>query len=236
MKNHILLAWVRWSASLFASSVLVLILVGCEEATESPSQALIDSEEEIVSANEGRAAEKEPPAEAKPQKISTQTSGSKEVVVDITAFGDAAMDGNIDFVRQAIKDGVDVNAVDDQQRSALMLAAFNGHTSIIKLLLDQGALLDHQDALGRTALMFAATGDNLATVKLLLDSGADVNAVDKGEGFTSLMHAAAEGQLEVVRLLLEHKANPAIRDVDGDSALDFAKRNGHSQVVELLAK
>ena len=49
------------------------------------------------------------------------------------------------------------------------------------------------------------------------------------------MHAAAEGQLEVVKTLLEHHADPQIRDVDGDTARDFAERNGHAEVVRLLS-
>ncbi len=86
------------------------------------------------------------------------------------------------------------------------------------------------------SLEMLLSGDNVEKVKLLIDSGAEVNAVDTGEGFTPLMHAAAEGQVEVVHVLLKHKANTAVRDVDGDTAQDFATRNGHSEVVKLLTK
>jgi ankyrin repeat protein len=48
------------------------------------------------------------------------------------------------------------------------------------------------------------------------------------------MHAAAEGQAQVVQALLEHNADPTLRDVDGDTARDFATRNGHAEVVRLL--
>jgi ankyrin repeat protein len=54
------------------------------------------------------------------------------------------------------------------------------------------------------------------------------------EGFTALMTAAAEGQLEVVRLLLERGADPTLVDTDGDTALSFARQNGHTMVAQLL--
>ena len=174
-----------------------------------------------------------PGCERTPEPASIET---KKIVIDVSAFRDAALYGKIETVRQAIEAGVDVNSIDEQQRSALLLASFNGHTSVVKLLLDQDALLGHRDAMGRTALMFAATGANAETVELLLDEGAEINAVDTGEGFTALMHAAAEGQVEVVQILLKNKADPAIRDVDGDTARDFATQNGHSEVKELLSK
>lgn len=48
------------------------------------------------------------------------------------------------------------------------------------------------------------------------------------------MYAAAEGQIEAVRLLLTFKADPALKDIDGDNALAFAEKNGHQEVVKLL--
>lgn len=157
-----------------------------------------------------------------------------KVKIDAGEFLDNALNGKIDAVRQAIEAGVDVNLTDEQQRTALLFASFNGHTSVVKLLLDNGAQLSQRDAMGRTALMFASTGDNTETVELLLEKGSDVNAVDAGEGFTALMHAAAEGHVDVVKVLLKYNADPDMRDVDGDSARDFATQNRHVAVAQLL--
>ena len=94
--------------------------------------------------------------------------------------------------------------------------------------------MDDRDILGRTALMYASSGPNVETVDLLLESGADPHAKDSFEGFTPLMFASTEGQLEVVRSLLGYGADPGVLDADGESAIDFAKTNGHAQVVEAL--
>ncbi|TWU08987.1 Ankyrin repeats (3 copies) [Symmachiella macrocystis] len=207
-----------------------LLLVGCEKATESVSDTtagpLNDSNqavEEKAFAHETHAA---PSAK---EEI-------KKVTFEVPAFLDAALHGKIDTVQRAIESGMDVNTTDEQQRTALMFAAFNGHTPLVKLLLEQGASVGERDETGRTALMFAATGANAEAVELLIEAGAEVNAADTGEGFTALMHAAAEGQIKVVQVLLKHKADPAIRDTDGDTARDFAKKNGHAEVVQLLEK
>ncbi|WP_168205176.1 ankyrin repeat domain-containing protein [Bythopirellula goksoeyrii] len=222
--------------SIIFSATLVMLLIGCEQSEELAKMGVEEPISNDSPVDVPQRSAKETSEETKKQTQNVSTPETEQVEVDFSAFQDAALAGDGRKVQQAIDGGIDVNQADDQQRTALMLAAFNGHTPIVKLLLDDGAELDHRDALGRTALMFAATADNGETVELLIDAGADVNAVDTGEGFTSLMHAAAEGQLKVVQILLKHQADPTIRDVDGDTALDFATQNGHTDVVNLLTQ
>ena len=99
---------------------------------------------------------------------------------------------------------------------------------------DAGAAIEAKDGNGRTALMNASSGPFSETVELLLKKGASVNVQGTLEGFTPLMTAAAEGLVDVVRLLLTYGADRNLEDQDGDTALSFAKRNGHTEVVELL--
>ncbi len=147
---------------------------------------------------------------------------------------DAALQGDIATVRSFLDKGFDVNRLDIEKRSLLMLAGFNGHTELCRMLIEKGAEVDVRDSNDRTALMFASTGPFVETVRLLLESGAEPNAVDKNERFTALMHAAAEGQLEVVQVLLEHGADKSVRDVDGDTAESFARQKGHLSVADYI--
>lgn len=233
LKTHL---WVCRSSKILKLVLLLLLLVGCKQSKESASPEGVEPVDEIISVGERTKTAKEAPAENNKQNESDSTPNSKQVAIEFSAFLDAALDGDMNTVRQAIEGGMDVNKSDDQQRTALMLAAFNGHTPIVKLLLDEDADLGHRDAMGRTPLMFAATADNGETVRLLIDAGAEVNRADTNEGFTALMHAAAEGQLKVVQILLKHRADPAIQDVDGDTAFDFATRNGHTEIVKELSQ
>ena len=172
MKNKFYRTAVGQSTRIVVFVAMLLILAGCEQTAEPNSES-------VPATTEGKV----------PPKIETE-----KVVVDVPAFLDDAFNGKLESVRQAIDAGVDINATDDQQRTALMWASFNGHTSVVRLLLGQDASLTQRDATGRTALMFAATGANAESVEVLLEAGAEVNAVDAGERFTALMHAAAEGQ------------------------------------------
>ena len=154
--------------------------------------------------------------------------------VDPQVFNDAALNGELEKVKELMGQGADPNGVDQEGRTALMFASFNGHTEIVRLLLDAGSEVSIRDAMGRTALLFASTGPFAETVKLLLDHHADPNIVDNDEHFSILMHAAAEGQLEVVKLLLARGADPALKDIDGETAALFARNNGHTEVAGLI--
>lgn len=146
----------------------------------------------------------------------------------------ASLNGDLERVRQSLERGVDVNSTDEKGTTPLMLAAYNGHTQVVRQLLEHGARVDARNAEGRTALMFAATGSFPETVEVLLDRGADPNARDQKEEWSALMFASAEGRVDVVQMLLDNGADPSFTDTDGDTALTFAKDNGHTEVVRLL--
>jgi len=146
----------------------------------------------------------------------------------------AALDGEFEKVKELLDAGTDVNSMDQEGHTALMLAAYNGHSDILLALIDRGASVDRRDLMGRTALLYAATGPFPETVKILLDKGAEPNIVDSDEHFSPLMHAAAEGNLEVVKILLQSEADPSLTDVDGDNAETFARQAGHTAVADYL--
>jgi ankyrin repeat protein len=149
---------------------------------------------------------------------------------------DAALNGKLQHVRQAVQEGVDVNKADQAGRTALMLASFNGHKELAQLLLENGANVDDQNSDGRTALIFAASGPFPDTVELLLKNNADPNTTDSVDKWSALMFAAAEGQKEVVQVLLNANADPTLTDKEGDTAIDFAQNNNHPEVASLLKK
>jgi ankyrin repeat protein len=165
-------------------------------------------------------------------KPGKQENSGKALEPDL--FFDAALNGDLEGIRSMLKLGMDVNIAEEEGRTALMFAAYNGHTKIVKLLIERGAGVDTRDQADRTALLYAATGPFPETVKVLLEKKANPNAVDNGEHFSPLMHAAAEGNLDVVKILLEFGADPALKDIDEDTAESFARQKGHTKVVDYL--
>ena len=169
-----------------------------------------------------------------PDQNASPQAGPSPSFENVDRIYEAALQGEIEKVRNYLDQGFDVNQVNQDKQSLLMLAGFNGHTELCKLLLKAGARINDRDANGRTPLMFASSGPFPETVQLLLESGADPNPVDHGEHFTALMHAAAEGHLEVVRVLLENGADKNMKDVDNDTAESFARQKGHIAVADFL--
>lgn len=71
-----------------------------------------------------------------------------------------------------------------------------------------------------TPLMHAIHKNQPGSVAALLDGHADPNRTVNGG--TPLMMAAGYGYTPIVLLLLAHGADPRIRDLDGETALDYA--------------
>jgi ankyrin repeat protein len=61
----------------------------------------------------------------------------------------------VDNIKGLIKEGADVNAVDDTGWTALMWATYYDYIETARLLIDKGANIDVQNNYGETALVWA---------------------------------------------------------------------------------
>lgn len=74
-------------------------------------------------------------------------------------------------------------------------------------------------------------------VKLLIDSNHNlIQARNSETGCVPLHEAAKVGNLDIVKLLLEHHAPAMPRTNYGIFPIDFAKENGHTEVVNYFEK
>ena len=148
----------------------------------------------------------------------------------------AATRGHLNVAKSLIKHGADVNVVNKQNKTALTLAMERHCSAFVKLLLEKGADLHLKDNLeNKTLLMEAAEKGFADVVQLLLEKGEDVNAREAIYGRTALMFAAASGSKETIKALLEKGADLNLATTEGQTALDFARQNGRSNLVELLS-
>ena len=134
---------------------------------------------------------------------------------------------NVKLVKALLKRGDDVNAVDDNGRTPLMLAISEMYNfevfEVVKALLQHGANVNAADNAGQTPLMFAVNKKyNFEVVEALLKRGANVNATDNA-GQTPLMFALSiDDNDHVVETLLKHGADISIEDSAGTNAVDHA--------------
>lgn len=102
----------------------------------------------------------------------------------------AAGRGDTAQVQQLLDQGIDVNARDGNNNTALICAAGSGNTETVDLLLKRGADVNAIDDGGWTALIRAAFRGHAECVKLLLAHGANVNQTRSAGPFMSSCTAA----------------------------------------------
>ena len=95
----------------------------------------------------------------------------------------AVLRGNDRALRSLIgARGVELDAVDGDSWTALLMAAQRGSTDIAQILLAAGCDVNRATSTGYTALHMAAKGCHLDLVRLLIDFKADVSATaDSGQ-------------------------------------------------------
>ncbi|MGH9644473.1 MAG: ankyrin repeat domain-containing protein, partial [Terriglobales bacterium] len=157
----------------------------------------------------------------------------------LTRFMSAAELRDVPALKDILETGINPNARDFQQHTALMYAVvdpfkqLNRHPDIIeksnfrpdilavKLLLSAGSDPNYQDTYGVAPLHLADT----YAAKFLIDSGAEINVRDH-QGKTPLMYAAGKSDQGLVSLLLKSKASVSLRDYGDNSALIYAVSAG----------
>lgn len=132
-----------------------------------------------------------------------------------------------------IKGGINVNQVDKNGWTPLMISTFNGNENIAKLLIEKGANIHIQDNAGYAPIHWAAFNGFNEVTAILLKRGANPNTTNR-YGWTPLMQAAARGHSEIVRMLLDKGAVVNQSDEEGWTPLHKATANGHLAVVKLL--
>jgi ankyrin repeat protein len=132
---------------------------------------------------------------------------------------------NVDAIRTLIRVGADINARDENGRTALINAADYSYESLplVKILIEAGAEIDAQDLNGSTALLFS-TGARENIDVYLIEHGADANLATR-DGYTPLMRAAEKCAFSKMRLLVEHGADVSARTKGGTTAVHVAAGN-----------
>lgn len=168
---------------------------------------------------------------------------------DLTLL-EAAQAGDLQQVTALLNCGSDPNELSTWEQSipdsfeTLTLAAppihaatWNGHINIVETLISVGADVNATDQGGYSPLMIAAQTNDIEMIDLFLAFGADIDyAADCAtcEQETALILAAENGNAETVEQLLLEGADKQKTLQSGQNALDLAKQEDYTDIVELL--
>ncbi|XP_059288485.1 integrin-linked protein kinase 1-like [Lycium ferocissimum] len=141
-----------------------------------------------------------------------------------------ACKGDVKGVEDLLDEGVDVNSIDLDGRTALHIVACEGHVEVAKLLLSRKANMDARDRWGSTAAADAKYYGNDEVYKILKARGAKVPKVRKTPMAVANPREVPEYELNPLEL--------QVRKSDGISkgSYQVAKWNGTKVSVKILDK
>jgi serine/threonine protein kinase len=141
----------------------------------------------------------------------------------------AAESGATNTVRALLTVGIQVDAKDGNNSTALISAAKRGKTDVVTVLLAAGADRSTKDSNGQTAFTAGVKSGHGGVVKALLTDNIDLETKNM-----ALLVAAEAGHTDVVDLLLAAGANIRSRNNDGQTVLMIAAKEGHANLVKAL--
>jgi ankyrin repeat protein len=156
-----------------------------------------------------------------------------------TAIMAATHANNPKIVKILIEAGADINLKDHMQDNPFLYAGAEGLLQILELLIEAGADTKLTNRYGGNALIPAAEKGHVDNVNVLLSTtDVDVNHINN-LGWTALLEVTILSKggpkhQQITRLLIDHGANVNIADRDGVTPLQHAKRNGFTEIEQIL--
>ncbi|HVD23344.1 MAG TPA: ankyrin repeat domain-containing protein [Lapillicoccus sp.] len=154
---------------------------------------------------------------------------------------DAAWANDLSAALDLITQGADVNAKDDTQQSAYLVATSEGYLDLLNLTLAHGADVASRDSFNGTGLIRAGERGHTGVVGRLIRAGVEVDHVNR-LGWTALHEAIILGKGtptydDTVRVLVAGGADVRLSSRrDGVAPLDYARSKGYARQVASLDK
>ncbi|ALL04717.1 hypothetical protein AQ505_03970 [Pedobacter sp. PACM 27299] len=145
----------------------------------------------------------------------------------------------VQMAKLLIDAGANVNTQDNLQNSPFLYAGAAGQLEILKLCLKSGADYKVFNRYNGTALIPACEKGHLAVVEeLLKDKFYPIDHVNR-LGWTALLEAVilSDGgpkHVKIVHLLVDAGANLSIKDKNGVTALDHARKKKFKEMINIL--
>ena len=157
------------------------------------------------------------------------------------ALIDAAWANDVPRARRLIEQGADVNAKDDTEQSAYLIATSEGYLDLLELTLRHGAEVDSLDSFDGTGLIRAAERGHADIVGRLLRTDIAVDHVNN-LGWIALHEAIVLGEgtqryVDTVRLLVAGGTDVRITpERDGIAPVEHARTRGFDVIATTLER
>ena len=135
----------------------------------------------------------------------------------------AAQENDVTTIQRLIKEGVNIEASDAKQRTALMIATHQQNNEAAKVLIDAGANVNALDDMHDSPFLYAGASGYIKIVSYCLQRGADFTVFNRYNG-TALIPACERGHVETVKEILKRK----------DFPIDHVNRLGWTALLEAI--
>lgn len=165
----------------------------------------------------------------------------QEPTLDFTFAGDncltlAARSGDFQTVKYLVEQGIDIDFVGADGKTALQTYAFKGMVHHCKFLLDHFANPDTKGFMEETALFGAVINNQPEIIKLLNEYYTNLNIKNK-QGIAPLMIACQnKNRQESLLTLLKLGADIEVEDFENKRPLSYAIKSNNRQFIDILLK
>jgi ankyrin repeat protein len=166
-------------------------------------------------------------------------SDEQQTILD-QRLRDAAWANDVQTARALIRRGADVNAQDETEQSAYLIATSEGYLDLLNVTLRQGARIDDKDSWNGTGLIRAAERGHSLVVGRLLQAGIDRDHVNR-IGYQAIHEAVWLGEnsstyVDTIRALVAGGAEldrPSVQE--GLTPVQMARQRGYPALESALA-
>jgi uncharacterized protein len=213
-----------YARTAIAAALLAAVTAGCTGADPAPSDRA-GAAPSSPSASQGDPMNSRLPAEQ-------QAALDRQLIA-------AAWEDDVPRAERLIAQGADVNAKDDSEQNAYLIATSEGYYELLELTLRHGADVGAKDSFNGTGIIRAAERGHWRTVGRLVQEGVPVDHVNN-LGWTGLHEAIilgkdTEAYRDTVRVLVAAGADVTLPSArDGIPPVRHADTRGFGAVAELL--
>ncbi|XP_045249818.1 ankyrin repeat and death domain-containing protein 1B isoform X7 [Macaca fascicularis] len=165
----------------------------------------------------------------------TTVAGHELLLPNERSFQNAAKSNNLDLMEKLSENKVNINAVNNMNRTALHFAVGRNHLSAVDFLLKHKARVDVADKHGLTVIHLAAWSGSLEVMLMLVKAGADQRAKNQ-DGMNALHFAAQSNHVRIVEYLIQdlHLKDLNQPDENGETPFFLSVEGGHEECSKVL--